>query len=204
MMKDLVQQPSAAATKPTRSTGTWPVIVLVLVLSLNLAVIAALSVDHYSRTSARFCASCHIMKPYADSYQASDHMDSIHRQAHVGCRDCHAGYTVLDELESVWRYYGWGDDQELLGRRVFDQAMCTRCHISMQYHAARTDFLVRNPHLSHWPDLVCGDCHPAHADQIDYCSYCHDNGGQRMTGAPIVPRADNPWAPVKLPDLPPR
>ena len=160
-------------------------------VALNLVVAAALFVDHYSRTRPRACATCHVMRPYVDSYLADEHMDGIHRQAGVGCRDCHADYSVLDELASAWRYT-WGNYR--IGGRTFDQAACNRCHISLAYHAARTDFLVRNPHLSHWPDLVCGDCHLAHDGQIDYCAYCHDNGGQRMTGEPIVPRADNPWA----------
>jgi cytochrome c nitrite reductase small subunit len=185
--------PDDAATRPARRTCTWPGIALVAVLSLNLAAAGVLSVDHYSRAQPRFCAACHAMKLYVDSYLTSDHMDNIHWQANVGCRDCHSGYTVLDELKSAWRYV-WGDYPNVLERRAFDQAMCIRCHISMPYHAARTDFLVRNPHLSHWPDMVCGDCHLAHDRQIDYCGYCHDNGGQRMTGGPIAPRADNPWA----------
>ena len=64
----------------------------------------------------------------------------------------------------------------------------------MEYHAARTDYLIRNPHLSHWPDVKCTTCHISHGEQVDYCSQCHDNGNQRMTGGEIIPRAENPWA----------
>jgi hypothetical protein len=133
------------------------------------------------------------MEAHVVSYVSSSHLDNIHYQANVGCKDCHTDYSLMAELKSAWRYLQ-GDDEEVLSRRVFSQEMCNRCHVSMEYQANRTDFLVRNPHLSHWPDLVCGDCHLAHDEQIDYCTNCHDNGGQRMTGEPVVPRADNPWA----------
>jgi len=72
--------------------------------------------------------------------------------------------------------------------------MCTQCHISGDYLAAQTDFLVRNPHESHWPNLKCVDCHMSHENQVNYCGRCHDNGGQRLVEMPIVPRANNPWA----------
>lgn len=170
-------------------------VALLGLLCLNAAILGAASLDSYARTNPEFCASCHVMRRYVDSYQSSNLMDNIHKRANVGCRDCHTDYSLAHEASTVWRYITRAY-QPTLGRRTFDQAMCTRCHISLAYHADRTDYLVRNPHLSHWPDLACGDCHVAHGAQIDYCSYCHDNGGQRLTGGPIVPRADNPWAGV--------
>jgi hypothetical protein len=36
--------------------------------------------------------------------------------------------------------------------------------------------------------MPCNTCHISHGQQIDFCSQCHDNGGQRMIGAPIKPR----------------
>jgi len=40
----------------------------------------------------------------------------------------------------------------------------------------------------------CGNCHISHGQQVNMCINCHDNGNQRITGQPIVPRAENPWA----------
>jgi len=67
--------------------------------------------------------------------------------------------------------------------------------VGMEHQAVRTDFLPRNPHRSHWPELGCADCHPAHAPQVDFCGQCHDSGGHRMTGAKPKPRAlpAPPW-----------
>ncbi len=165
---------------------------LVLLLLLNAAVLAAYSIDQKSRSHAEFCARCHNMAAHVDSYLSSNHMDSAHRRANVGCKDCHADYTMIDEVRSVVAYV-MGDYEKVFRRRKFDEEMCTGCHVGIEYQAARTDFLARNPHRGHFPDLRCGACHLAHAKQVDLCGSCHDNGGQRMTGEPVVVRAVAPW-----------
>ena len=182
-------------TKSKRRFSIRSTVFVVGMLALSSFAIVGVTVERRSNTDPQLCTACHNMQPYADSYLNSNHLDNVHRQANVGCQDCHTDYTLGDEINSAWRYVQ-GAYQTPMQRRTFDQAMCNRCHISMAYQAARTDFLVRNPHLSHWPDLVCSDCHVVHAEQINYCGLCHDNGGQRLTGEPIVPRADNPWARV--------
>lgn len=193
---------SGLTSKIRHATGSRASVALVVLLSLNATVLGVSSLDNYTRTHPEFCGTCHVMQRYVESYLTGNFMDNIHKQADVGCRDCHTDYTLTHRAEIVSRYVT-GIYQPALERRTFDQAMCTRCHISMAYHADRTDYLVRNPHLSHWPDLACGDCHLAHAAQIDYCRYCHDNGGQRLTGGPIAPRADNPWARADFSDTAP-
>lgn len=178
--------------KPESRLIGWTGLTLVVVVSLTLPALGALSPGHNARTNPRSCAVCHNMESHVVSYLSGDHLDNIHYQANVGCVDCHTDYSLLDESESLWRYLR-GEYEQVFSQRVFSQEMCNGCHSGMEYQANRTDFLVRNPHLSHWPDLVCGDCHLVHDEQIDYCAHCHDNGGQRMTGEPIVPRAANPW-----------
>ncbi len=185
--------------RPRLPSGSWISVALIASLSINVAALGTTYLDNYARTHPEFCGTCHVMRRYVDSYLTGNHMDNIHKQADVGCGDCHTGFTLAHGLRSVWRYVA-GDYEPVLSRRSYDQSMCTRCHISMLYHADRTDFLVRNPHLSHWPDLTCGDCHLSHDAQFDYCSGCHDNGGQRMTGGPVLPRAENPWAGADLTD----
>lgn len=120
-------------------------------------------------------------------------MSNVHYMASVMCQDCHTEYTIFEKAKSLFKYVT-GNYERVLSRRKFEDDMCLKCHISMEHQAIRTDFLVKNPHLSHWPELRCMSCHLAHDKQVDYCSRCHDNGGQRMTGEPIVPRARNPWA----------
>jgi nitrate/TMAO reductase-like tetraheme cytochrome c subunit len=171
---------------------------LILLLLFNAAVLAAFTIDRRSRSDAEFCANCHNMTTHVDSYLNSNHMDSAHRRANVGCKDCHADYTMIDEVRSVVAYV-LGDYEEVFHRRKFNEEMCNGCHVGMEYQAARTDFLPRNPHRGHYPDLRCSACHLAHAQQVDLCGSCHDNGGQRMTGQKIVARAVAPWERVWTP-----
>jgi cytochrome c nitrite reductase small subunit len=137
------------------------------------------------------CAACHAMRRYVASFKAGRDLDSWHRQASVGCYDCHQGYSLAVRARTA-ALYAVGAVGEP-PRRRYDDAMCNRCHVSLEYQAAHTDLLCRNPHRSHWPELACADCHLAHGAQVDFCGQCHDNGGQRMTGDPVVSRAPNRW-----------
>jgi hypothetical protein len=171
---------------------------LVLLILLNIVVFTAFAIERRSRTDAEFCGSCHNMTAHVESYLGSNHMDAAHRRAKVGCKDCHADYTLVDELRSVVNYVR-GDFNEVFPRHKFSDEMCNGCHVGLDHQAAKTDHLRRNPHRGHYPDLRCGACHLAHARQVDYCGRCHDNGGQRMTGDPVVERARAPWERLTTP-----
>lgn len=191
--KDSVK--SSEAQSAGRKKVNWfkiSVIANLAVVVLAIVGGAAAFTLNLSNTNPQFCAMCHNMKSHVDSYLTGHTMDSVHARAHVGCKDCH-DYPITAEVASLVKYIT-GQYDLSMPRRKFDQSMCVKCHISMAYEVNRTDYLVRNPHLNHWPSLKCGTCHLSHGEQVDYCSQCHDNGGQRMTGGPIVPRADNPWA----------
>ena len=137
---------------------------------------------HLSNTSPEFCSTCHLMERNVNSYLTSNHLDNIHYQANVQCKGCH-DYPVVAEVTSGVNYlignYSVGTDGELLQVSYSDD-MCLQCHISNEYLANATDLLPRNPHDNHNEDLTCKDCHISHDNQIDFCSSCHDNGGQRM------------------------
>ncbi len=60
------------------------------------------------------------------------------------------------------------------GVRLDSDKMCLKYHISYEHIANQTDYLVRNPHLNHWPEPACRTCHVSHGEQIDYCSECDD------------------------------
>ena len=184
-----------AGARPSRwkRRSTWLAIGLLVMVLLNVAGVAYVAGDNYTRTTPQFCSSCHNMESHVESYLTSNHMDSVHFRAGVGCKDCHSDYTVWDEAKSIAQYVT-GNYERVWSRRKIEDQMCLQCHIDMEYHANRTDHLTRNPHLSHWPDLRCNACHLSHDKQVDYCSRCHENGGQRMTEDEIVPRASNPWA----------
>lgn len=172
--------------------------VLAALAAINVLVLAAFAVERRSKTEAEFCSNCHNMTAHVDSYLGSTNMDSAHRRAKVGCKDCHADYTVIDEMRSVVNF-AMGDYDEVFARHTFGDEMCNGCHVSLEFQAAKTDHLRRNPHRGHYPDLRCGACHLAHDRQVDFCGRCHDNGGQRMTGDPTVERARAPWERMTTP-----
>lgn len=188
------QRPRAGRDRPGRRRRNWSRRALIVLILLNVGVLAAWTVQRRSHANATFCANCHNMTAHVDSYLNSDYLDSVHRRANVGCKDCHSDYTMVDEALSVVAYLA-GDYEKVFRRRKLGEEMCTGCHIGLDHVAARTDFLARNPHRGHYPDLRCGACHLAHARQVDYCGSCHDNGGQRLTGEAVVARAAVPWLP---------
>jgi nitrate/TMAO reductase-like tetraheme cytochrome c subunit len=171
---------------------------LIVLVLLNIVVLAAFAIERRSRSDAEFCSGCHNMTAHVDSYLNSTHMDSAHRKASVGCKECHADYTLVDEMRSVVSFVT-GDFDEVFTRHKFGDEMCNGCHVGIDYQAGRSNHLRRNPHRGHYPDLRCGACHLAHARQIDYCGRCHDNGGQRMTEDPKVVRAGAPWERMTTP-----
>ncbi len=137
---------------------------------------------HLSNTSPEFCGTCHIMDENVNSYLTSNHMDNVHFQAGVQCKDCH-DYPVSAEISSGVNFllgnYNVGPNGKLI-KVQYDDQMCLDCHISYAFMARATDYLHRNPHFNHNGELECRTCHMSHEAQIDFCSSCHNNGGQRM------------------------
>jgi hypothetical protein len=170
--------------------------IAVLVIGVGLA--AGGFMLYQSNTNPQMCATCHLMQSHVTSYLTGKNLDSVHAKAGVQCKDCH-DYPVQAEITSGIAYITGnyevvqtdpvtGKAEPALARRKFKETMCTKCHISLEHVATLTDFLPRNPHDSHNGALPCNTCHVSHGQQIDYCAQCHDNGGQRMIGAPIQPR----------------
>jgi hypothetical protein len=167
------------------SLGANIAIVVLAVLGLG-----GVAVIHQSDTNPNFCGLCHIMQPNVTSYLSSNHLDAVHQQAGVQCKDCH-DYPVTAEVASGVKFilgnYAVTPQGELL-KRKYDDQMCLKCHVSNDHQAIATDYLPRNPHNSHWGVLPCNSCHFSHVAQFDYCSQCHENGGQRMIENPAAPR----------------
>ena len=168
----------------------WTIVGVVVLILVIAGVGTSGYLIHLSNTSPEFCATCHIMQRNVTSYLTSNDMDHVHAQANVQCKDCH-DYPLEAEITSGVKYvigdYTVGDDGELVPV-TYSNDMCLKCHISYEHMAVSTDFLYRNPHKNHNGELECKTCHVSHGDQIDYCSTCHDNGGQRMVGGEITSR----------------
>ncbi len=176
--------------KNKKKMGAWAIIGIIVLALVVVGGAAGGYMVHLSNTSPEFCATCHIMEPNVTSYLTSTDLDNVHEQANVGCKECH-DYPVSAEVSSGVKFllgnYVVGTDGKLLPR-TYDNDMCLKCHISYEHVATLTDFLAKNPHQNHNGQLPCKTCHVSHGAQIDYCSQCHDNGGQRMVGEEIEPR----------------
>lgn len=187
------QEPEAA---PTAADSPMPVkrrkipwmkvsiVVNVIVLLVVVVGLAGAQVVHLSDTDPTFCATCHVMQSHVDSYLTSGNLDNAHQQAGVQCKDCH-DYPLSSEIEAGVMFLTNSyevDDTGELPQRNFGDEICTQCHISLSHVAESTDFLYRNPHGTEMGTFPCATCHVSHGEQIDYCSQCHDNGGQRMIG----------------------
>lgn len=174
-----VPQPEAGKEKKKFKFKITLTSVLVGVLVLVAVGILGFSFHSYVKATPEFCSACHNMESHVTSYLSSDHLDNVHAQANVTCKECHSNYTLFDEASSMVKYVT-GDYKDIFTKRKYDDTMCLQCHVSMEFQAVETSNLERNPHDSHYPALKCSTCHMAHTDQVNYCAQCHDNGGQRM------------------------
>jgi len=183
-------QPRENHAVTNRKLGVWAIVGIAASALLVAASAGGGYLIHLSNTSPQFCGTCHIMDRAVNSYLGSNDLDNLHLQANVGCKECH-DYPLSAEIRGGVNYiignYTVGPDGELLPV-VYEDDICLKCHISKDFVTATTDFLAKNPHDSHNGMLSCRTCHVTHGDQIDYCSRCHDNGGQRMVGEEREPR----------------
>jgi cytochrome c nitrite reductase small subunit len=120
-----------------------------------------------------FCATCHIMQPYLESWQSSDWMAHAHAKEDVACLDCHEA-TIQQQVNELFLFVTQQYETPLRERR-FETEKCLSCHEHGSYEEliARTADKDRNPHDSHWGEMDCRMCHKAHRDSVDYCSSCH-------------------------------
>jgi cytochrome c nitrite reductase small subunit len=171
--------------KPKRDwRKACPIIFIVLGVVVVLGTTTGI-ILHISDTSPQFCATCHIMQSHVDSYLNGTTLDAVHAAAGVKCKECHSEYKLPQEVVSLVNFVTGNYDPNL-PRRKYSDDMCLQCHVSMEFQAEKTSWLPRNPHASHYENIPCRACHISHGEQIDYCSQCHDNGGQRMIGTDII------------------
>lgn len=126
-----------------------------------------------------YCASCHVMTSYYDTWKSSELTAHSHAQLGLTCQECHAR-TVQDGLRELVSTATHDFEVPLKDHQPRPEA-CLRCHGSYEVLAARTQNLIgpdgfalgRNPHDSHWGELDCGICHKMHKPSVDFCARCH-------------------------------
>lgn len=118
-----------------------------------------------------FCGTCHIMRPYFESWSDSQLLAAKHSAADVECHDCHEA-TIATQMEEGFKYVT-GSYEVPLEKRVFTKEFCLECHDDFDSIKAATDFEEGNPHDSHNGEQECNLCHSMHQPSQAMCSQCH-------------------------------
>lgn len=118
-----------------------------------------------------FCTSCHIMKPYYDSWHDSNLLANKHADADVTCHDCHEASISIQAEEGI--KFVSGNYKTPLDKRVFSKQLCLDCHDDFASIKANTELEESNPHDSHNGKQECNLCHSMHQESKVMCAQCH-------------------------------
>jgi len=123
-----------------------------------------------------FCATCHIMDPYLESWVSSDYGAYAHAVQEVTCLECHVP-TVQQQVDELVVYVKGDFTVPLEELEVADE-FCYDCHLEDEHTSLEeviqlTADLALNPHDSHLGRLECDLCHKMHGFSEDYCADCH-------------------------------
>jgi hypothetical protein len=129
--------------------------------------------------TTEYCATCHVMARYHETWKSSDLTAHAHAKIGVTCQDCHPR-TTGDGLRELAINVIRSKESRIDNHKARAEE-CLRCHGSHEILASRTRSLSgpdgyalgRNPHASHWGPLDCGICHKMHEPSVDFCSKCH-------------------------------
>lgn len=168
----------------------WPLIVGVLVL-----VAAASYAGIWFSEQNFFCASCHEMKPYFNTWKVSSHgpekaKDPKHPDG-IGCHACHSwpgvgGFVKTKYVGAIelWKHITNDYKTPIQGEPVEER--CVECHDTSRIDETETHKI---PHKKHEEmGKKCMDCHgglvhghngegearPTH----ETCNQCHDTNDQ--------------------------
>jgi cytochrome c3-like protein len=175
----------------------WKIALVVLVVVIGAAGGGRVWLNGRIQTT-EYCASCHVIAPYYNSWKSAGFLANTHAQAKIVCQDCHTR-TVKAAMTELVSNVTHSYEVPLKDHRVRPED-CLRCHGSYEYLGELTKDLKgpdgyslgRNPHDSHWGRLDCGICHKMHKASVDFCSACH---GFPITGPGWVtsPHAPSLW-----------
>ncbi len=147
----------------------------VILAALGLTVIIGGGAGAYlvkASENPAFCAACHIMQSYYDSYHDSDLLANKHAEADLVCHDCHES-SIAIQAEEGFKFIT-GNYQVPLEKREFSREFCLECHDDFDTMVkAATNFEESNPHDSHNGEMECTVCHNMHQESEVLCSECH-------------------------------
>jgi len=146
-------------------------ILIVVGVVLALGVVGAVALNQLSKNPA-FCGTCHIIKPYYESWESSNLLANKHAAQGVECLDCHH-HSYLEKAQEGINYIT-GNYSEPLEKLTFTREQCLECHEEDYEQAvAATEFEESNPHDSHMGEIDCTQCHQMHDKSKVMCSQCH-------------------------------
>lgn len=124
-----------------------------------------------------FCTSCHIIKPYYESWNEGSLLDHKHAQQDVNCRECHSR-SILDKAQEGFNYM-IGNYTLPLESETGGRDFCLECHseegagTGWDEIKAATNYERYNPHDSHEGEQKCNLCHKMHQPSQFVCTQCH-------------------------------
>lgn len=145
---------------------------ILIILALVIVVVAGVfTAEHYTAQPS-FCGSCHIMKPFYDSW-AKD----IHSKKNITCVDCHyppgekhALKSKFKGLGQLFTYLGTGTNVVRTPAKVSDlSCMTAECHPKEEFMDKKFQFTEKIPYV-----------HNTHVDktiegQALHCDTCHQH-----------------------------
>lgn len=164
-------------TKNRGKIGFWIVfgltcfgILLGLLLSLGVA-------EGVHKTSdAKFCISCHSMKPMIDSYREDLHGGKNKNGFKVECVACHLPHdntvqylyqkvaTSIHDIRVEWfgdmKSIDWEEKRKHASSFVYDSG-CIKCHSRLQEATSQTPkgFIAHRDYFAKTIDKKCTNCH---------------------------------------------
>jgi len=156
--------------------------IIVIAVLLGVVVIGGVGAAGFWQyhEQPQFCATCHVMDPYLESWQASEYGAAAHAEKDVACLDCHEP-TLQQQMDELMVYIQ-GDYEVPLKDLKYPKESCYQCHQHdshegiVEMTADLEEEVGANPHASHYGEMECRMCHKMHEESEDYCAQCHAYG----------------------------
>lgn len=146
---------------------------------VGVTIIAGVALWNYHE-QPQFCATCHVMQPYLESWESSSFLVRAHAEEEIACLDCHVP-TIQQQVDELIKNVK-KDYENPLKVRKFPKEWCFQCHEHGSYEELvqfTKDYIVDgekvNPHDTHLGQEECYRCHRMHKQSlgINYCYSCH-------------------------------